>query len=189
MALLATQALAAQSAVRMSVTAATTQGSAMHLGQGQGSAMHLSQGLGAREHVDDLASTAAATLRLVPVTTSQGPRPLLMPAGAATSVTGTRSFACEHPTCRKTFMQVGHLERHLSIHSQEFQCADCQKRFSRESHLVRHLRIHTGEFKCPWCHRRFAGAHTLERHQGVHPEANVAHPYLCTICEQVRLHF
>ena len=158
MALLATQALAAKSAVKMSVTAATPQGS-------------------------------TATPNLLPVPTPQDPRPLLMPAGVATSVTGNRSFACEHPTCRKSFMQVGHLERHLSIHSQEFQCADCQKRFSRESHLVRHLRIHSGDFKCPWCHRRFAGAQTLERHQGKHPEANVTHPYLCTICEQVRLHF
>ena len=161
-------------------------------------ALPLSQGEGATEHADDLASTATDTPNPVLAPTPQGQlgSRLHMPAdavgGAAMSVAGERNFACPDPNCHKTFMQVGHLERHLSIHSQEFQCTDCQKRFSRESHLVRHRRIHTGEFQCTWCHRRFAGAHTLERHQSVHPEANVTHPFLCTICEQVRavcLHF
>jgi uncharacterized Zn-finger protein len=55
-----------------------------------------------------------------------------------------KKFSC--PTCKKVFSCVGHLQRHVRMHTGEkpFQCPfdNCNSRFSRHDNMMQHYRAH-----------------------------------------------
>ena len=54
-----------------------------------------------------------------------------------------KQFRCEF--CDKAFFEIGPLNSHLKIHSEEgsFKCDYCEKKFNYKGNLKRHLTIHT----------------------------------------------
>ena len=56
-----------------------------------------------------------------------------------------KPFSCSK--CDKQFTQVGHLQSHERIHTDEkpFGCSKCDKKFTQASHLKTHERVHANE--------------------------------------------
>ena len=56
-----------------------------------------------------------------------------------------KPFSCSK--CDKQFTQVGHLQTHERIHTDEkpFGCSKCDKKFTQASHLKTHERVHANE--------------------------------------------
>lgn len=111
------------------------------------------------------------------------------PLVAAADASGR--FACSD--CGKTFINSGHLYRHVLVHSdkRDFECPHpgCGKRFRRRDNMRRHADGHLAEesldFECdePMCGKRFATSARLRRHRRSHDPATAGHP--CGECGAV----
>uniref|UniRef100_A0A1I8JUI6 C2H2-type domain-containing protein n=1 Tax=Anopheles funestus TaxID=62324 RepID=A0A1I8JUI6_ANOFN len=75
--------------------------------------------------------------------------------------TKDRKYACDWPSCGKTYIKVSHLKVHQRSHTGElpFECSwsECKQRFARSETLNRHLVTHTSDrnHNCRWCEKRF----------------------------------
>lgn len=81
-----------------------------------------------------------------------------------------KSHSCE--ICGKVFKLIGHLKRHVVLHTGEKQyvCDVCQRPFSDKSTLRKHFQTHTGErnYKCDICGKCFTQRSHMKTHLLIH---------------------
>lgn len=94
-----------------------------------------------------------------------------------------RPYTCE--ICNKSFLQRGHITRHIRIHTCEkpFTCEICNKGFSRNENLKTHVNTHIGykPYKCDICSKDFSQKGHLAGHIRTHM---VERPYKCEVCNK-----
>jgi len=90
------------------------------------------------------------------------------------------------PHCPQTFVNVGVLDRHITLHlPPTFQCDHCDKKFHTNYYLKTHVkRKHVADsekdFVCSQCGKGFANKETLEGHLNMHAGLK---PFKCRYCE------
>ncbi|XP_071058337.1 zinc finger protein 233-like [Pseudochaenichthys georgianus] len=123
---------------------------------------------------------------------------------------GEKTFICS--ICRKSFKRIGHLKKHMRIHTGEklfswsvcdkrytqshqvkshkcaekktFGCSLCEKKLGTKSNLNKHMRIHTGEkpFSCSVCKKYFAQRGHLKCHMRIHTGEK---QFSCSVCKKL----
>lgn len=87
---------------------------------------------------------------------------------------GFRPFACDLPSCGRSFMKAHKLKQHMASHegkpAKDFICGHCDKRFSELDYLKRHLMRHSGrkDHKCNVCPAQFTFKSELNSHTLTH---------------------
>lgn len=88
--------------------------------------------------------------------------------------------------CNKTFKLLGHLKRHIVVHTGEkhYVCQICERPFSDSSTLRKHSKTHSGDkrekkFKCEICEKTFTQMSHMKTHLLIHTGEK---GYECRFC-------
>ncbi|OXA48873.1 Zinc finger protein 2 [Folsomia candida] len=102
-------------------------------------------------------------------------------------------FPCTFPSCGKTFLNKGHVVRHVQTDHAEnpiqFPCTLCGKDFKRRHDLDNHIATHTTEktHNCATCGRSFARRRDMKSHENTHLERSARTVFECHLCTQAFL--
>ena len=88
------------------------------------------------------------------------------------------------PSCPKTYSRVSHLERHMPVHTGNFQfwCEICEKGFCQKTPYEDHMKKHVGGIDvCPYqyCRKSFGSTSGLREHIMTHTGK---YPFFCGVC-------
>ncbi|KAI4471598.1 transcriptional repressor ctcfl-related [Holotrichia oblita] len=94
-------------------------------------------------------------------------------------------YQCE--VCKKTYLSVCTLQRHMPIHEENTLvaksnlCEWCGKNFREKTALNNHIKLHTGykPFKCSYCDKVFSRKSYVVLHERIHSGEK---PYVCDHC-------
>ncbi|XP_062892795.1 zinc finger protein 692-like isoform X2 [Mobula hypostoma] len=96
-----------------------------------------------------------------------------------------KTFACSHPSCRRSFNFKKHLKEHEKLHSdkRDYICEFCARAFRTTSNLIIHRRIHTGEkpLQCEICGFTCRQKASLNWHMRKH-DAESGYQFPCDVC-------